>query len=373
MTQQDVARVKQIIQSIDPRNAEMVLQKLPSLKTGEFLMLSPDVYDDVVYFQIRWLVTDHRTMDEQDIPQALAPETKQYFTKFLQQHEKKSKISKPTSSSSIPTPLTPIKTLAERIQLLLNSVRQSVSVKYLAENLNVCVKDAENALDLLIKSKVVKKSQIKGDEETLYWLSKFGFEPSKNVMGEVLAIPIRITQVEAFKKAKSWLKGGFFNKAEEFYDATFSHIPIWKISATRQSKHLIFFNKEEVETFYLSGTTGALISIEKDAIIFNKLITKSAGKLKDLDDDEEITFIPRLPKEVPRIPKVKIGRDKIYSKLKLTLGVRPVFAELVMLPVWTLKVKHKKKQKKRSIIMDAATGRRIIGHFRSQRSSTRKR
>ena len=107
--------------------------------------------------------------------------------------------------------------------------------------------------------------------------------------------------------------------------------------------------------------------------MFNKLITKSAGKLKDLDDDEEITFIPRLPKEVPRIPKVKIGREKIYSKLKLTLGVRPVSAELVMLPVWTLKVKHKKKQKKRSIIIDAATGRRIIGHFRSQRSSTRKR
>jgi hypothetical protein len=372
MTQQDIARVKQIIQSIDPKHAEMVLQKLPSLKTGEFLMLSPDVYDDVVNFQVRWLVTDHRTMDEQDIPQALAPKTKQYFTKFLQKQEKKSKIIKPTSLSSFQTPPTPIKTLAERIQLLLNSVRQSVSAKYLAENLNVLVKDAEKALDLLIKSKVVKKSRIKGDEDTLYWLSKFGFEPSKNVMGEVLAIPIRITQVEAFKKAKSWLEGGFFNKTEEFYDATFSHIPIWKISATRQSKRLIFFNKEELETFYLSGTTGALISIEKDAIMFNKLITKSAGKLKDLDDDEEITFIPRLPKEVPRIPKVKIGRDKIYSKLKLTLGVRPVSAELVMLPVWTLKIKHKKKQKKRSIILDAATGRRIIGYFRSKRSSTRK-
>ncbi len=371
MTQQDIARVKQIIQSIDPKHAEMVLQKLPSLKTGEFLMLSPDVYDDVVNFQVRWLVTDHRTMDEKDIPQALAPETKQYFTKFLQKQEKKSKISKPTSLS-LPSPTTPIKTLAERIQLLLNSVRQSVSAKYLAENLNVFVKDAEKALDLLIKSKVVKKSRIKGNEEYLYWLSKFGFEPSKNLLGEVLAIPIRITQVEAFKKAKSWLEGGFFNKTEEFYDATFSQIPIWKISATRQSKRLIFFNKEELETFYLSGTTGALISIEKDVIIFNKLITKSAGKLKDLDDDEEITFIPRLPKEVPRIPKVKIGRDKIYSKLKLTLGVRPLSAELVMLPVWTLKVKHKKKQKKRSIIMDAATGRRIIGYFQSQRSSTRK-
>ncbi len=371
MTQQDIARVKQIIQSIDPTHAEAVLQKLPSLRTGEFLMLSPDVYEDVVNFQVRWLVTAHLTMDEQDIPQALAPETKQFFNKFLQKQEKTEKISKPALPSA--PPQLPSKTLAERIQLLLNSVRQSVSAEYVAENLSVLVNDVEKAFNSLVRSKVVKKSRVKGDEEYLYWLSKFGFEPSKNVMGEVLAVPTRITQVDAFKRAKSWLEGGFLSKKEEFYDATFSHMPIWKVSATRQSKRLFFFSREELDSYYLSGTTGALISIEKDAMLFHKLITKSAGKLKDLDDDDEITFIPRLPKEVPRIPKVKIGRDKIYSTLKLTLGVRPVSSELVMLPVWTLKVRHKKKQKKRTIIMDAATGRRIVGHFRSQRSSTRKR
>ncbi|HSQ53598.1 MAG TPA: hypothetical protein VLM82_04045, partial [Acidobacteriota bacterium] len=98
----------------------------------------------------------------------------------------------------------------------------------------------------------------------------------------------------------------------------------------------------------------------------------SAEKLKDFDDDDDISFIPRLTIEVPRIPKVKIGMKKIYSKLKLTLGVKPVYSELVLLPVWTLKVKHKKKNKKRSIFMDAATGRRLVGNFKSKARSTRK-
>jgi hypothetical protein len=371
MTQQDIARVKQIIQSIDPTHAEAVLQKLPSLRTGEFLMLSPDVYEDVVNFQVRWLVTAHLTMDEKDIPQALLPETKQFFKKFLQKQEKTEKISKPDALPVHPQP--PSKTLAERIKLLLNSVRQSVSADYVAENLNVLVNDAEKVLNSLVRSKVVKKSRVQGNEEYLYWLSKFGFEPSKNVLGEVLAVPTRITQVEAFKRAKSWLEGGFLSKKEEIYDATFSHMPIWKVSATRQSKRLFFFSREELDSYYLSGSTGALISIEKDTMLFHKLITKSAGKLKDLDDDDEITFIPRLPKEVPRIPKVKIGRDKIYLTLQLTLGVRPVSSDLVLLPVWTFKVRHKKKKKKRTIIIDAATGRKIIGHLRSQHNSTRKR
>jgi len=368
MTQQDIARVKQIIQSIDPIHAETVLQKLPSLRTGEFLMLSPDVYDNVVNFQVRWLVTDHMTMDEQDIPKSLSPETKQFFNKFQTKQEKKEKIVKHAPPSPPPQ-----KALAERIKLLLNSVRQSVSAEYVAENLDVLVEDAEKALDSLVRSKVVKKSRVKGDEEYLYWLSKFGFKPSKNVLGEVLAIPTRITQVEALNKAKSWLEAGFLLKKEEFYDASFSHMPIWKVSATRKAKRLFFFRREELDTYYLSATTGALISLEKGAMLFHTMITKSAGKLKDLDDDDDITFIPRLPKEVPRIPKIKMGRDKIYSTLKLTLGVRPVSSEIVLLPVWTLKVRHKKKKKLRTIIMDAATGRRLVGHFRSQRSSTRKR
>ena len=129
----------------------------------------------------------------------------------------------------------------------------------------------------------------------------------------------------------------------------------------------------EIDTYYLSASTGALISLEKGAIRFHKLMTKSAGKLIDLDDDDDITFIPRLPKEIPRIPKIKIGRDKIYSTLRLILGVIPVYSEIVLLPIWTLKIRHKKNKKKRSIIMDAATGRRLVGHFKARRKSTRKR
>ncbi len=366
MTQQDIARVKQIIQSIDPTHAEAVLQKLPSLRTGEFLMLSPDVYDDVVNFQVRWLVTEHLTLDEKDIPASLSPESKQFFAKY--ELKQKEKAQKPVALSPRPS-----KSLAERIKLFLNSVRQSVSAEYVAENLGVLVEDAEKTLRSLVKSKVVKKSRARGGEEYLYWLSKFGFEPSKNVLGEVLAIPTRITQVEAFNRAKSWLEGGLFFKNEKFYDATFSHMPIWRVSATRKAKRLFFFRWEEVDTYYLSATTGALISLERGAMLFHTVMTKSAGKLKDLDDDDDITFIPRLPKEVPRLPKIKMGRDKIYSKLKLTFGVTPVSSEIVLLPLWKIKVKHKKKKKRRTIFMDAATGRRLVGNFRPKRRSTRKR
>lgn len=364
MTQQDIDRVKKIIKSIDPLRAETILHKLPRLRTGEFLMLSPDVYNDVVNFQVRWLVTDHLTLDEKDLQKNLPPESRQFFAKYLL---KQKKVPKQSVSVSPPS-----KALAKRIKLFLNSVRQSVSAEYIAENLDVNVEDTEAALAALISSKVVKKAKVRGCEESLYWLSKFHFKPSKNVLGEVLVIPARITQVEALKRAKSCLEGGFFFKKEEIYDAEFFYLPLWKVSATRETKRLFFFRREELDSFYLSATTGAMISLEKNAFLFHRLMTKSAEKLRDLDDDEDIIFIPKLPREVQKLPRIKLGRDKIYSRLGLTLGVNPVSAEVALLPVWKLKVRHKNKKKKRTISIEAATGRRLIGNFRPPRSSRKR-
>ena len=358
MTKQDIARVQKIIQSIDPMRADMVLQRLPSLRTGEFLMLSPDVYDDVVDFQVRWLVTKHLTLDEKDLPQFLSPELKMYFEKYLL--EQKDVAEKPVA------PSLPSKPLDEQIRLFLNSARKSVSADFISENLNVDVEDVEEVLNGLVKTRVVKKGRVRGSAENLYWLSRFGFNPSKSIIGEVLMIPMRITQVEASKRAKSMLEGGFFGKKEEIYDAEFSYIPIWRVSATREAKKLLFFKKREFDTYYVSAQTGAIVSLRKKEVVFHKLMTRSVEKLKDLDDDEAITFVPKLPGEVERFPRIRMGIDKIYRTLRLTLGVKPVSAEMILLPVWALKVRHKKKLAKRTIFMDAATGRILSGRFRSR-------
>jgi hypothetical protein len=357
MTKQDVARVQKIIQSIDPIRADTVLQRLPSLQTGEFLMLSPDYYDNVVDFQVRWLVTDHLTLDEKDLAQCLSPETKTFFENYLL--GQKEVAEKPVA------PSVPSKPVEERIRLFLNSARQGVSANSIAENLKVDVENVQEALNELVKTRIVEKGCVKGSAENLYWLSKFGFKPSKSIIGEVLTIPTRITQVEASKRAKSMLEGGFFGKKEEIYEAELSHIPIWRVSATRETRKFIF-KKKKFDTYYMSAQTGAIISLEKREIVFHKLITRSVEKLKDLDDDDDITFIPKLPGEVERFPRIGMGIDKIYRKLQLTLGVKPVSGEMILLPVWTLKVRHKKKLVKRTIIMDAATGRILSGHFRTR-------
>jgi predicted transcriptional regulator len=369
MTNQDIYRVQKIIQSVDPIRAEMVLQRLPSLRTGEFLMLSPDFYDDVVDFQVRWLASGHQTLNEKDLPLYVSPEMKMFYEKYMIREEAVAEkhvvpiAPAPAPVTSVMRPQT--RPPEERIQLFLNSARRGVPVDSITENLDVEAKEAEEALRKLVNKGTVKKGRVKGSDEYVYWLSRFDFEPSKNIIGEVLTIPVRIAEAEAIQRVKPMLEGGLIFKNEEVYDTKFSYIPIWKVSASREKKRFFFFSKEELDEYYLSAENGAIMSLSKKSIVFHKLMTKGAEKIRNLDDDEDIAFVPKLPNEVDGFPTIRVGVSKVYRALELKLGVKPFSAEIVLLPVWTLKIRHKKRSTGRAITIDAATGRTLEGHLQN--------
>ncbi len=355
MTTQDIARVQKIIQSIDPSHANAVLQKLPSLQTGEFLLLSPDFYDDVVDFNVRWLATKHLTLDEKDLARYVPPESAAFFQKHLE-----TRIAKKWTAAAH---ITPSANLEEKTRRFLHSERKAVPAASVAKSLKISSTDTEKILRKLVNAGVAKKGRSRNRTEYLYWLSEFNLDPSKDINGEVLTIPTNITQVEASKKAKSMLEGGLLRKEEEIYDAEFFYIPVWRVNATRKATKMLLLKKEETRRYFVSAQTGAIISLEKREIVFHKLMKNKAEKLRNLDEDDRIAFVPKLPNEIGKFPQVKLSVKEAYQTLELKIGVLPISAELILLPAWGIKVQHKTKKTKRTINMDAATGRLLSENF----------
>jgi hypothetical protein len=83
--------------------------------------------------------------------------------------------------------------------------------------------------------------------------------------------------------------------------------------------------------------------------------------LRNLDEDKRFAFVSKMPDEVDKLPQTRLSKEKACQTLELKIGVKPEFAELVLLPIWSLKVQHKGKRTKRTINVDAATGRLLIG------------
>jgi hypothetical protein len=156
------------------------------------------------------------------------------------------------------------------------------------------------------------------------------------------------------------LEGGIFRKDEEVYDAEFHYVAIWRVRAIKETRSLLV-KKEEAHTYYVSAETGDLVSMEKREIVFHKLVSSASQKLRNLDEDKRFAFVSRMPSEVDKLPQMKLTREKACQTLKLKIGAKSESAELVLLPVWGLKVQHKKKKAKRTINMDAVTGRLLTG------------
>jgi hypothetical protein len=359
MTAQDIARVRRIVQSIDPNHADAVLQKLPSLRTGEFLLLSPDLYADVVDFDIRWLASKHLTLDERDLAAHVPAESRAFFEKHVPMNATKKWTTAVQSR--------PLATLEDRILQFLRSERKAVPARVVAGSLKVGIRDFQKTLADLVRTGKVSKRRERAGGETLYWLTEFKLDPSKGIMGEVLMISPTISQTEAVRRSKALLEGGSFHKDEEVYDAGFSYLPIWRIEATIQKR--VFLNKkQEPRIYYVDAETGDLISLEKKEIEFHKILSNASQKLRTMDQDPRFKFIRKMPNEVDKLREIKLDEQKARQTLELKIGAKAELAELVLLPVWSLKVQHKRKKARRTINMDAATGRLLSEpvHFKSR-------
>ncbi|MCB9637734.1 MAG: DUF853 family protein [Myxococcales bacterium] len=73
LVQQDIRKIEGIVRSLQPTHVEAILEKLPSLEPGTFLWLSPDAFDRVVSVRVRWLLTQHETLDEDRVEELTDP------------------------------------------------------------------------------------------------------------------------------------------------------------------------------------------------------------------------------------------------------------------------------------------------------------
>ena len=81
MTPQDLKKVAGMLKSISSGEAEGILEKLPILKAGEFILICPDVYDKAQQMKVRWLVTQHETLEAEGLKEVIPQVILDHFDK----------------------------------------------------------------------------------------------------------------------------------------------------------------------------------------------------------------------------------------------------------------------------------------------------
>ncbi len=98
MTPQDLKKVAGMLKSISSGEADSILNRLPTLKAGEFILVCPDVYDTAQQMNVRWLVTQHETLEAEALKETISDNILEYF-------EKKSKSMAAIKGKKKPAPV----------------------------------------------------------------------------------------------------------------------------------------------------------------------------------------------------------------------------------------------------------------------------
>jgi len=92
MTKQDISKVHHLLKSLNPEKANDIAAQLPKLSAGEFLLICPDEFEEnVIQFNARWLVTDHKTIDEDDIQDTMSETVINHFRQKVEEQETRRK------------------------------------------------------------------------------------------------------------------------------------------------------------------------------------------------------------------------------------------------------------------------------------------
>ncbi|SVE26869.1 uncharacterized protein METZ01_LOCUS479723, partial [marine metagenome] len=199
-TKQDIDKVKKRLESVAPKEIDFITTQLPALKPGNFLVASPDEFDRVQQMKVRWLVTDHRVISEEQLGK-INP-------KHLIDYYKKSEKEEP-----------------EEIEIPVDEVEEP---------------PAEEFIDI--------------DEPEIV------HEKSAELGEQLLVVKNMVIERDLKKKIKPHLAGTLI-KSEELYTSIFNYNPLIKVDITWvEEKGLFRKRKIEIpESLYLDFRTEKLI------------------------------------------------------------------------------------------------------------------
>jgi hypothetical protein len=302
-TNQDLNKIETRLEAIAPQRAKEILTQIPALSSGNFVLLSPDSFSDEIRFRIRWLVTRHDVISEDQLAELVSGETRNLYRVHVKKPE--DTFQSNTNPTTTDTP-----------------------------------DNHANTHDA-------------------------GKKTSEQENGDLVLIAAhRVFEADLFKKINPFLPGKFFGliRFEKLQEASFDYMPIIKIEMI-YTKRKSWFSKQLAEiplNLYLDYRSYEIVTISSRTIRFEPMARIEPHKIEDFD--QRVHFIEEKKENVGfdfRKLGRKLDQEEVSTFISRKYNVRVQKIRLVLLPVWDCLLSHKQSAAQRRLLLDACLAFRI--------------
>jgi hypothetical protein len=168
-TQQDIKKVRNRLDSLAPKEAEIIASQLSALEKGHFILLAPENKNDVLTMNSRWLVTQHKVLSENDVENITDDAIRQRFLQKSDESDNK-ELEKGSETESAPAE---IKAADDEILIVkLNFYEKDLTKEIKSHLESGLFKNKEKSAGAVLKYLPIIRTHIEFDQKRGFFKNK---------------------------------------------------------------------------------------------------------------------------------------------------------------------------------------------------------
>jgi hypothetical protein len=355
LAKQDLDRVRHLVASLHPSDPEEVLSLAPSLKAGQFLLLSPEHLGRVEKLEVRGLATQHVVVPEEKFHQIQA--THALATPQLAPDDKATRRQRLAAAAAKAAGSSAKVEVEEGIGLRVLHLFEDYPGLYGPEEIASMNPADQRFLSILLRkmaeARLLRPEQVEGRE--VYWDPTMGFDVRRGVPAKIAWLPLRFPLVEATKRAnESVHRRMLVIPTERLAKKEFYFVPLWRVEAE------IPFGRRGgrvARQFYVNAASGGIAHVVNGNLSFKEFPREDVSRLDSLASKAQLEPGPSR-KIGDHVPLARVGPSQAKEIVHRSLGAKVMTdpPELCLLPVWKFQVRANGGAKTRSVWVDGTLG-----------------
>ena len=325
-TKQDIEKVKRRLESVAPKEIDFITNKLPALKPGHFLAISPDEFERVLQMKTRWLLTEHRAIAEESLGELQPAGLQKFYNQSIATSDRAPRSRLITPEAKLPS-----------------EDGQTQSTKHVTA---IKIQTEPEGGEISSRSSRRSGNKKKAKQE------------------QVLVVQEVVKERDLNKYIRPHLSGRII-KSERLQQSRFKYLPLVKVDLTFiEEKGFLWKSQTKIpENLYLNYKTRDLFYVHKQQFQFSQIVHSDPNKIEDIDDHCVMEESPRIEVDFRfgTLDKKKLNKSAIKKLMERKYQSVVNDVELVLFPFYECTIKDKKKNKCRKIFLDAIFGNLILG------------
>jgi hypothetical protein len=400
LVKQDLKKIEKFFQALAPLSAPAIMRKLPALAPGEFVMLAPDAFEGVVEYDVRWLASEHRTLETSELSRVTPKELK---ARLLAGREPKkperaeradaaarapapapaaapalaaararapaepvyAPSAAPALAPAAPEPASPADAprdeVVDAVRALLEREGRIFTRRDIGERTGFTPARVDRALERLEREGLVRRY----DQARAHGFSWHAckLRPDLGLLEPGERFKTKVFEDRAREIAEDDLEKSFFVKQERVVAAHFFYYPLAKVHfrATKE-KGWIFKQKETgTENLYLHPRTCDIVHCENGRIDFQPTASDHPLDLVDLDHASELE--PAQPGDLELRPadfEKALSLDDVRQRAARKFPLEVISVTYAFLPCWEFTIERKEGARRRALIVDGVLGAKLL-------------